>query len=436
MAEQLVLINVRPVWLRALLALPVAAALWGAWHGVRWGAGATMAETARDLETAAAAERLAPRDPQTHLRLARLRRVSFLPEDLPKALEEYERAAALAPNDYLIWMEMGRARGAAGDHEGGVRALRRAVELAPSYAQPRWHLGNILLRAGRADEAFAELRRAADADPALRPQVFNLAWQVYDRNISRVVAAVSETPGARAQLAVVLVGRGQLENALAVWSSLTPEQRREHGGAGDAIARALYDRRQYRQALAVLGEAGATGGAEAEKVSNGGFESDIAPAGRRLFDWQVTPPPAGSRVAIDPRTARGGSRSLLVSFSSPAHVDFKHVAQVVAVAPSTRYRLSFFVRAQEVETAATLVVVAGDASADDSVLAASSTAPTGTTEWQEVSFEFTTGPRTEAVSLRLVRAGCAEGACPAYGKIWYDDFDLRRAAGRAADAAR
>src|SRR5688572_2945874 len=188
MSDQIVLINVRPVWARAPLAVLAVLALWAAWHGVRWGLGNTMAETApasyasdptAAFESAEAATRLAPRDPLSHLMLARLHQISFDPAGVPVALREYEQAAALAPNDYLVWTEAGRARGALGDPEGGVETLRRAVALAPNYAQPRWHLGNALMRAGRMEEAFAELRRAADADPTLRPQVFNLAWQVY-----------------------------------------------------------------------------------------------------------------------------------------------------------------------------------------------------------------------------------------------------------------
>src|SRR5688572_17496743 len=188
MQEQVSLINVRPVWARLPLALLALAALYAAWYGVRWGVGNTMAETApasfasdptAAFESAEAAARLAPRDPLPHLMLARLHQISFDPAGVPVALREYERAAALAPNDHLVWTEVGRARAALGDPEGGVAALRRAVALAPNYAQPRWHLGNALMRAGRMEEAFAELRRAADADPTLRPQVFNLAWQVY-----------------------------------------------------------------------------------------------------------------------------------------------------------------------------------------------------------------------------------------------------------------
>ena len=55
MSEQLVFINVRPVWRKAAVLVVAAAALWGAWHGLRWCLGGTMAETARDFGTAEAA---------------------------------------------------------------------------------------------------------------------------------------------------------------------------------------------------------------------------------------------------------------------------------------------------------------------------------------------------------------------------------------------
>src|SRR5437868_3996916 len=138
--EQIALISVRPVWARVPLALLALAALASSWYGVRWGIGDTMAETAplsyvndptASFESAEAAARLAPRDPLVHLTLARLHRVTFDPQETPLALREYDEAAALAPNDYLIWTEVGRARADAGDLEGGVAALSRAVELAP-----------------------------------------------------------------------------------------------------------------------------------------------------------------------------------------------------------------------------------------------------------------------------------------------------------------
>jgi tetratricopeptide (TPR) repeat protein len=438
MSEQIALINVRPVWARLPLVVLALAALAASWYGMRWMIGDTMAEAAplsyqndplAAFETAEAAARLAPHDPLAYLTLARLHRYSFDPELLPRALSEYEQAAALAPNDYMIWTELGRARATAGDIDGGVKALRRAVALAPSYAEQRWHLGNVLLRAGRTEEAFDELRRAGDADPdKYRPQVFNLAWQLYGPNMSRVLDAVGKTPEARGHLVGVLVGRNRLEDALNVWNSLGPDVRRAQAASGERLAQSLYGLGQYKRALQILAEAGSQE-LSVEKVSAGGFESDIGRAGQ-LFRWQVTPT-AGARIVLDARVAHSGSRSLLVVFDSASHVEFRNVWQAVAVEPSTRYRLTYFVRTDSLNTAASLATLVTNAANESEALAASQPVPAGTNDWQQVALEFTTGPKTEGVVVRLVRAECPAGGCPAYGKIWYDDFDLQRAAGRA-----
>jgi hypothetical protein len=438
MSEQIALINLRSVWARLPLVLLALAALTASWYGMRWMIGDTMAEAApisfqndpqASFETAEAAARLAPHDPLAYLTLARLHRYSFDPELLPRALSEYERAATLAPNDYLLWTELGRARATAGDIEGGVAALRRAVALAPNYAEQRWHLGNVLLRAGRNEEAFAELRRAGDADPdKYRPPVFNLAWQLYGPEMDRVMDAVGKTPEARGYLVGVLLGRNRLDDALKIWAGLGVEGRHAQAAAGERLAGALYAQEQYRRAAQVLAEAGRQN-VSPEQVSNGGFESDIGAAGQ-FFRWQVMQV-AGARIAVDARVAHSGTRSLLVVLEASNHVEFRNVWQAIAVEPSTRYRLTYFVRTDSLNTAASLVTLVTDAASDTNALAASQPVPTGTNDWQQAALEFTTGAKTEGIAVRVVRAGCATGACPAYGKIWYDDFDLQRAAGRA-----
>lgn len=437
MADQIALINLRPVWARVPLLLLALAALYCGWVGVRWGIGNTMAETApasyatdptAAFESAEAAARLAPHDPYTHLMLARLNQASFEPAAVPRALAEYEQAAALAPNDYMTWMEAGRARAALGDTEGGVAALQRAAGLAPNYTQPRWHLGNALLRAGRTEEALAELRRAADLDPTLRPQVFNLAWQVYGPDLSRVVDAVGKTAESRAQLVAVLAGRGNLEDAQGVWEGLGPEGRRGQQVVADALSRAIYAKGQYRRALAILSE-GSFPGLVVGQFHDGGFESEIAPGARTLFGWNVTQ--GSGQVVIDARGAHGGRRSLRIAFNASMQVDFRNVWQTIAVEPGVRYRLSFFVKTEELRSAATLAAMVSEPASPDTPFAGSAPVAQGTQDWQPVSFEFTAGPKTEAVLVRLTRVSCAEGACPIYGKIWYDDFNLERAGGRA-----
>jgi hypothetical protein len=136
-------------------------------------------------------------------------------------------------------------------------------------------------------------------------------------------------------------------------------------------------------------------------------------------------------VVVDARNAHGGRRSLRVAFAASGQVDFRNVAQVLAVEPGARYRLSFWVKTDELRSTATLAVVASEPASPDAPFAASAPAAQGTQDWQQASFEFTAGPKTEAVLVRVVRVLCAEGVCPIYGKIWYDDFNLERAGGRA-----
>src|SRR5215204_6226458 len=107
---------------------------------------------------------LAPGDPATHFASAVLYEKTFLPEDLPRSLAEFEQAVALSPNDYRLWFELGRARERSGDAPGAEKALRRALALAPNYSLVQWALGNFLLRQGNEPEAFALIRNAAESD--------------------------------------------------------------------------------------------------------------------------------------------------------------------------------------------------------------------------------------------------------------------------------
>jgi tetratricopeptide (TPR) repeat protein len=422
--KEITFINLRPVWQRLPLVVVAVLALAGAWSALQWLVGSTMAEHAKEFGTAESAVRLAPRDPYTHLQLARLHRVSFLPEELPKSLSEYELAAALGPNDYQIWTELGRARSASGDDEGGVIALRRAADLAPAYAKPRWHLGNALLRAGRTDEAFAELRRAADADSSLRPQIFNLAWQFYDQDVKRIVEVIGDSPTARAQLTTVLVGRGLINEALALWATLGADEKKSQSGAADTLVRALAERKMYRSTLQVVREAGDVESLP-EKVTNGSFESEIAAPGKHIFNWQVITPP-GVQIAVDPRVKKEGARSLRLAFNAPSQIDFRGVLQLVPVEAETSYRLSFFTRAEELKSASLPIVEVLDGSSGAG-LGASPPLASGSSDWTETTVEFKTPRGAEAVMIRFTRTQCSDAVCPIFGKVWYDDFNLQRA---------
>ena len=430
--DQLAVINLRAKWQRLLLVLPVALALVGVWFVVRWHIGNTLAspQGAPDLELAQAAIKLAPDDPQTHFTLARLRSRTFLPEELAEAMRLLEQATALSPNDYRLWMELGRAREQAGNAEGGERALRRAAELAPHYADPRWFLGNLLLRQARYDEAFAELRLAGERYPErFRAQVFNVAWQVYSGDITRVAAAVGDSAQARASLAGYLLSLGHKDEALRLWATLSAADKRAQRTTGETIFQNLLAANQYHAALNIYREIAPEGEPTPAlgQIMNGGFEEEIAAPGRSLFGWQVTQAPQ-ARIHIDPRVGRSGERSLRVTLNAPEAFEWRNLSQFIVVESQARYRLQYYVRAEELKGLGTPVAYVLDAGSRGQ-LASSETLPEGTSEWRQVALEFTTAARTEAVMLIIARGDCPFPTCPIFGRIWYDDFNLQRLSG-------
>ncbi|HEX8475852.1 MAG TPA: carbohydrate binding domain-containing protein [Pyrinomonadaceae bacterium] len=433
--SQLKLINVEATWRRVLLIVPLALALAGVWVVGRWCLGNTLAEFPVDAEIVRAATRLAPDDPQAHFTLAVFAKRTFSPEELQDALRHYERATSLSPNDYRLWMELGRVREQVGDTEGGERALRRSVEFAPHYAMPRWYLGNLLLRAGRQDEAFVELRRSADADPTLRPQIFATLWSLYGGDVERIAAAVGESAAGRAQLVEYLVRLKRMDEALRLWSSLGEREKREQRAAGEALRAGLLERGRFHGAMEVHRTVAPEGAAEVSvgNIINGGFESEVGGSNKHPFIWDVRPV-AQTQIGLDVRDPHGGARSLRIAFNAPTSLAFANVSQLVPVEARTRYRLEYFVRTENLKSATTLIVQVLDNGDGARQLANSAQVADGTHDWQQVTLDFTTSPQTEAILMRIVRPSCTEEACPIFGKVWYDDFNLQRIGGDAAGA--
>src|ERR1051325_4581085 len=222
MAQELIQINVRNPLIRVLLILLLLAAVVWSYFVVRWYLGNTFAEyfnsEAPTLEAAQRAAALAPNDAFTHWRMAQLSQKVLSLDQQAQAIAEYERAVSLSPSDYRYWMSLGTAYEQAGETAKAEHALRRAVELAPAYAYPRWYLGNLLVRNGRYDDAFAELRLASKAEPEFQPQLFNLIWQVYGDDAPAVKKAIGESSADRARFAVYLMDLKQIDEGLKFWN--------------------------------------------------------------------------------------------------------------------------------------------------------------------------------------------------------------------------
>ena len=431
--SSVIALNLNPSALRWLLAFPMLLVIAAAWFTTRWYVGNTVAEYAPPIEQGGAdmaqlAARWAPNDPLTHWRLAALKEKVFSPENLAAAANEYKLAVEAAPYDYRYWMEYGRALEATGDTAGAEKALRRSVELAPAYARPRWVYGNFLLRQERIDEAFDQLSRAANADDLMRPQVFTLAWQIFNGDLDKIVKAVP-SPVVRLQFVVYLINSGGFDEAARVLRSVNEADRRTQSDLTGEIVKTLITKKQFHAALTILREVETDLSQlpTPEKVWNGGFEMPLVPKDPRPFHWALVPTGLAP-MSIDTQ-AHNGSGSLKIVFKVAGKLDIIPISQTIIVDPDTQYRLQYYQRTADLVSAATPVIVILDPA--DSVSLTNAAPPaTGTHDWQLVTLDFKT-KKTDAIQIALMRDSCGEGqpVCPIFGTVWYDEFNLQRIGG-------
>jgi len=390
---------------------------------VKWYLANSISARAEQRELAELAADLAPSDPQSYYALAVLDEKSFLPEDVPKSLREFEQAVALSPNDYRLWFALGRARERSGDAEGAESAMRQALALAPHYAQVQWAVGNVLLRRGKTDEAFAEIRRAVESDAAFANPAVSTAWQFFDGDLSQISRAVGDSPQAKSTVSAFLARQKRFDEAFQAWNTLSESDKRETYRQGsDELLKHLLQAKKFRDALSVQTQIdlSETEKPAVEKIANAGVETKVNTGNPSVFEWQIA---EGTQptIGVDDKHKKSGNFSLVIAFNSANGQDFRAVQQTVVVAPNEKYRFEVFFRS-ELKTTATLKWEIVDA-ADGKILATTE-AIAGNSDWSALKAAFTASPNTEAVTIRLARMNCNAAICPIAGKVWFDDFSL------------
>jgi tetratricopeptide (TPR) repeat protein len=432
MTSEVAHISVRKLPVRIILILLLLGAGVWSYYVIRWYLGNTLAEyfdpNQGNLAAANWAAQMAPDDPLTHWRIAQVSQKTLPLDQQAAAIAEYEKAVSLSPNDYRFWMALGTAQEQAGNPAKAELALKRAVALAPSYAYPRWYLGNLYLRNGRYEEAFAELRVASQADLELLPQLFNLVWEIYNNDPEALKNAVGQSSPARANFALYLIGRKRVDEGLRLWNDLSSEEKRSNKDVGEKMIANLIMELRYHDALQVWNDVMSEKfRMQIDQIFDGSFEEPVAYAPDTIFGWLVKGVPQ-LHIGIDPNKSHSGERSLRLGFQVRTNIQEINASQLIAVTPNKEYDFQCYVATDKLETGSGPQVQIVDANTGQA-LGISAMPATGTNDWQPLGFSFKTSDKTQAVMLKVVRFTCGtEEApiCPIYGSVWYDDFTLKR----------
>ena len=431
MSRELIQLDARKRPTRISLILLITVAVLWSFYAVRWYAGNTMAEyfntDENNLDLARTAVTLAPNDPLTHWTLGQVLLKGMPLDQMSACLPEYEKAVSLSPVDYRLWISLGIARQRVGETEKAEQAFRRAIDLAPTYNFPRWYLGNLLLRSARYDEAFNELRTASDGDPEnLRPQFYNLVWQVYENDLPSILKALGDSPGSRAEFSRYQTSQRRFAEGLTVWDTLNEAQKKSAQSTASLMIKDLMDSQQFHSAARVWNDISTGRRVDMGQVTDGGFELILPPGSEGYFDWQVKNEP-GVQIGIDSGVSHAGARSLRLSFQVRSNTRSMSATQLIPVATNANYEFECYVRTEKLDSGGTPVIQIVDAM-NGAILGSTEAAQNGTNDWNRMTASFKTSANTEAVILRIVRAPCDDNldVCPIFGAVWYDDFNLKR----------
>jgi thioredoxin-like negative regulator of GroEL len=401
--------------------------LLGIWTSGRNGVSSLLSTYGTTANMTAAADeaiRICPRDPN-----ARVSRAAVLMNlgRLEEAKADLETATTLRPRDYEVWKELGRLCDLTNDVTKAKAAFRQAVQLAPYYAKPRWQLGNVLLREGVTEEAFEELRHAAERDQSLKPNLVDLAWGAFDGDAAAIERALGfNSDAARVQLASLFIKRGKKAEAVQLLHELGAISDRDR----IRLMGEMLDAKFFREAAEFrrLGnhsrvEQRNTSSAGQLMMTDGGFEKSLNPT-EKGFGWRSLPKSTTLNITQDVIQRRTERASMRFEWNGDVDASTALAWQVVMVEPNHRYTLSFAAKTAELVSGALPEVMVVSAQDEKTALTKPMTLTGGNNEWKLYTTEFVAGADTEAVRVVIQRQSCAMLPCPIFGKTWFDDFSL------------
>ena len=405
----------RALFISALLLLAVVH-----WYIGTWGLGNMVSTRAEDTRIADVAIDMAPGDPQTHFAAAVLYDRTFIAADQERSLHEYEQSVALSPNNYILWLEYGKALERNGEEAKAEAALKRASALAPNYAAVHWALGNLLVRKGETDLGFGEIKKAVEGDPQFAASAAAFAYQFFDGDVERTRQVSGSSGPATAALALLLAKQKRFDEASTVWQTIGQPTDDSVKTSGSLLVSELISAKKFGLALNVINSLDNSIVFDRQKIQNGGFEDAVKLDGASPFEWQIS---AGSQPQVLQSTSQphSGSRSVVLRFSSNDGNGLRTVSQTVVVRPNSKFAFGGFYRS-DVKSDGKLVWQVLDATSN----AVIAELPLATSNgWTAFSALFQSPSDTDAVIFRLSVKSCGSTICPINGSIWLDDIEVK-----------
>jgi hypothetical protein len=369
---------------------------------------------------------LEPADAHNWYLLGRYWQYNLEDPDTSRAIRSYRSALSLAPGSAEIWLDLAVAYESENNLTAARDAFLHARRAYPLSAEGAWRYGNFLLRQGELDSAFAEMRRAVEADPKRGAEALSRSLRVQpdiDSVLDRVLPPVSEAyiNSIRDQTA-----DGRIDNATKVWDRLVSIHPRLPLQDSFALVTALLQQKRiseahriWDQAVVIAGMADLQG-PPGSVLWDGGFESGITGGG---FSWFFPEGLRNVRISIDAQEKHTGNHSLRLTFDGKSIVSSMDICHYVPVQPSTSYRFSMWVKTRALTTDQGVRFQLRSLGTKDASVAVTPEVH-GSEPWTRIEIPWSSGKDVQEVQVCLVRFLSDQLENKIKGTTWVDDVAL------------
>ncbi len=382
-----------------------------------WGASFSPATIQRGIS-------LDPANPDLYFELGKILLLTGDPATQLAAEREFRTATNINPNPAQYWLGLGKACYSIADQACADSAFLRAQQLAPSNPQYAWEAAVNDVVSNRPEKAIAQLKTFV----ALQPEGVDQSFQLLMRGFGSPAMVwndllVPNTDVApKIRFLSYLTGHKNVEVAQTFWRELAAEKAAIPLPVVTPYIDQLLATEHYQEAQEVwmysIGQK-RNQSSDGNLVFNGGFEQLPMNA---AFDWRFQPQPF---LALDfaDGSAETGGHALRVDFTVPQNSEYEVAYQFVPVQPDRAYDLTAMIRSNAIKSDSGPRLRVVDPLCE-ACLNVTTEGTIGTTDWHQISANFTTGPTTDMIRLSIWRPRSRSYPMEISGQAWFDDISL------------
>ena len=336
------------------------------------------------------------------------------------AVPQYQLAASLNPHIAEYWLDLANAYFSAGALDQQQHALDRALEVDPQTPSTAREVANAFFSRGDSRKALKIYRAVLEADPWSTESTLEICWQG-THDLDQMSEVLPPAPDVHLVFLKQLIAEDRSDETGQVWSRVIAL----HKPFDPVLAKTYLDyliaQRDIHRAQTAWIDLGRVNvdfqpylPSGDNLIVNGGFEEKILNMG---FDWSYGVN-AHAVLSIDPSQFHGGRHSLSVAFNGDAVADVG-LSQLIPVETNSSYDFTAYAKAEGISTASGPQLVVSDAHNMTPLLRTEELQ--GTTDWKRLNGSFKTGPNTDSLFVRILRAPGTERIT---GKIWIDNVSM------------